>query len=240
MRAISKSALSTAVFMAACALAGTARAGTITIDTTPSWDGSSTVWPWGHNGATQTYGQTVTAPAFATSLENFSFIVQDVNDYLNGVLPGPIKYQAYVYAWDSVNVQPTGPALYQSAVQQTPGTNTGNFMTLSFATAGTAVFPGTQYVLFLTTDGIANPTDGNTAWAFPFADVYSGGQFQFLNDSIGTWQDSSSFSEPAAEDLIFTAAFKVPEPAPLGLLVVGLGVFGMLRMSNRSASARKA
>jgi hypothetical protein len=224
----------TALFLAASVMAGTAQAGTIPIDTTPSWNGSDVVYPWGHNNVTQTYGQTVTAPAHAIGLDDFSFIVQDANDYIGLGVPGPIKYQAYVYGWDSVNVQPTGPALFQSPVQQTPGTNTGNFMTLSFATPGTAVVGGNQYLLFLTTDGIASPPDGNTAWAFPFADVYAGGQFQFMNDSDGFWSNASGFS-PAGSDLAFTATFNVPEPATLGLLGASLAALAASRRRKAKA-----
>jgi hypothetical protein len=172
----------TGLAVALSVAASAAQAGTVTIDTTPSWNGSSTVYPWGYDGVTETYGQTVTAPAYGTSLQDFSFIIQDVNDYEGLGVPGPITYQAYVYAWDPTTQHPTGPALYQSAVLQTPGTNTGNFITTTFNTAGVGVIAGAQYILFLTTDGIATPTDGNTDWAFPYSDVYPGGAFEFLND----------------------------------------------------------
>ena len=231
-----------ALTLASTLAAGTAQAG-MTIDTTPSWDGSSVVFPWGHNGATETYGQTVTAPAGAKSLNQFSFIIQDVNDYVGIGAPGPITYQAYVYAWDSVAQHITGSPLFQSAVLQTPGTNTGNFFTATFNPPAAAVTPGAQYMMFLTTDGIATPTDGSTAWAFPFSDVYAGGAFRFLNDpnfgdlSTTAWSDSSAFGSGAGDDLIFSAAFNAPEPASLGLLGLGFAVAGLLRCRRGATPA---
>jgi PEP-CTERM motif len=218
--------------------AGTAQAG-LTIDTTPSWDGSSVVFPWGHNDVTETYGQTVTAPAGAKSLNQFSFLIQDVNDYEGIGVPGPITYQAYVYAWDPVGQHITGSPLFQSSVLQTPGTNTGNFFSATFNTPGAAVTPNAQYIMFLTTDGITSPTDGNTAWAFPFSDVYSGGAFRFMNDpnfadlSTTVWSDSSAFGGNAGDDLIFTATFNAPEPASLGVLGLGLAALGLMRRGRR-------
>ena len=218
--------------------AGAAQAGAVTIDTAPGWDGSSAVFPWGHSGVTETYGQTVTAPSTATALNSFSFIIQDVNDFVGGGVPGPITYQAYVYAWDSVGQHPTGAALFQSAVLQTPGTNTGNFLTTGFNTAGTSVSGNAQYVMFLTTDGISTPTDGNTAWAFPFSDVYAGGAFEFLNDpsfadlTTTPWTNSSTFGSPAGSDLIFTASFQVPEPVSVGLLGLGFVALSLLRRAG--------
>src|SRR5262245_15785995 len=120
--------------LTAVLIARGAPAGTVTIDTTPSWDGSSSVWPWGHNNVTETYGQTVTAPQFASALQQFSFVIRDVNDFLGLGVPGPITYQAYVYQWDPVAGHITGAALFQSPVLQTPGTDTGAFQTVGFDT----------------------------------------------------------------------------------------------------------
>jgi hypothetical protein len=216
-----------------CLLTGMGQAGAVTIGTTASWDGSSSVYPWGHNDVTETYGQSVTAPAHATSLQGFSFIIQDVNDYVGLGVPGPITYQAYVYQWDPVTQHITGSALWQSGVLQTPGTNTGAFQTTSFSTPGASVTPNKQYMLFLTTDGIATPTDGNTDWGFLYSDAYSGGAFQYLNDpnfsdlSTISWSNSSAFGSDPGSDLAFTASFQIPEPASVGLLgfaMLGLGV----------------
>lgn len=220
---------------------GTAQAA-LTIDTSPGWDGSSVVFPWGHNGVTETYGQTVTAPAGAKSLSQFGFLIQDLNDFEGLGVPGPITYQAYVYAWNPSAQHIAGAPLFQSPVLQTPGTNTGNFFPVTFNTPGAAVTPGAQYMVFLTTDGIGTPTDGNTAWAFPFSDVYSGGAFRFLNDpnfadlSTTPWSDSSAFGSNPGDDLIFSASFNAPEPASIGVLGLGLAALGMLRLRRRGTS----
>jgi hypothetical protein len=166
-----------------------------------------------------------------------------VNDYIGAGTPGPIAYQAYLQAWDAATGHATGPALWQSPVLQTPGTDTGAFFPVAFATGGTPVVAGAQYVLYLTTNGLAAPSLGNTAWAFPYADVYAGGAFRFLNDpnfaslTTLTWEDSAAFGLPAGSDLIFAATFDVPEPASAGMLGLALAARGLVRR-RRPAGAR--
>ena len=220
--------------------AGTAHAASVVVSTTAGWDGSSAVYNWGQGSVTQTYGQTVTAPSGTAALNGFSFIIQDLND--NAVLgaSGPITYQANVYQWDPSGSHPFGAALYQSAVSTTPGTGTGLFIETSFNTGTVPVTPGTQYVLFLTTDGIVGSANGSTAWAYQFTDPYAGGAFWFLNDANAAnltataWTDSTFFGQAGGNDLIFTATFQVPEPVGAALFGTALLGLGLVKSRRRA------
>src|SRR5690242_13412981 len=75
----------------ACLTSG-AQSATIVTDTISAWDGVSSVWPWGRNDATETYGQTFTAPPGA-ALTGFSVPIQDLSDFLGLGVGGPITYQ---------------------------------------------------------------------------------------------------------------------------------------------------
>lgn len=182
--------------------ASAARASTIGIDTTPSWNGSSSVSPFGYPGTghgrpTATYGQTVTAPAGATDLTSFTF-------YMDQPSPGtPLVFRGEVYAW--MNGQATGPALYESSPVSL--TATGVFQPITFNTASIPVTPGTQYVLFATIsrDYSAGAT---LVWGAIGQDVYSGGNFVYLNNGNNTsaWT-GQTWATQASNDLAFKASF---------------------------------
>src|SRR5262245_6406042 len=118
-------------------------AGAQTIDTFPQWNGSTFISSWGITN-TATYGQTFTPNGAQTTLSGFTIAA--------GFGGAAVPYQAYVYAWDSVNNRITGAALYTSAVGTT--TAGAGYTNYSFNTGPITLTPGQQYVVFLSTSGL--------------------------------------------------------------------------------------
>jgi hypothetical protein len=147
-----------------------------TIDTTPYWDGSSSVAEFGYPD-TATYGQVVTAPLTSdTVLKSFSF-------YMN--LPDTCTFRGYVYLWDGSKA--AGSALYESPTMSTTGS--GNFEEITFNTGGIALTPGYQYVLFASTS--KDTGSGVGIWGQPQdQDVYpgSGNGFVYINNGADASQ----------------------------------------------------
>lgn len=205
--------------------AGTAQAGTM-IDTTPNWDGISSISSFGE-AATATYGQTFTV-GNDNVLNDFTFWL---NDYT-----GPINFAGYVAEWDGSKV--SSPILYSSAKQST--TNAPGFEQFTFNTGKLSLESGKQYVAFLSVsnflDGILDY--GKMGLTGLFQDTYSGGGFVFFNNG----SDFSSLSQQPWDNVTWNtdfgdAAFKasfsksVPEPAStLGLFALGaIGAGSMLK-----------
>src|SRR5262245_24682580 len=92
-------------------LGGTQYASAGFINTVPSWNGSSSIAPFGEP-QTSTYGQTFTATnALGTQLDSFSF-------FLKNVASSNTTFTAHVAAWDGLKA--TGPILYSSAANLIP------------------------------------------------------------------------------------------------------------------------
>jgi len=171
-----------------------------TIDTTPSWNGSSAVQPWGTvaGGNTPTYGQVITTPAdhFLTS---FSF---ELNT------PAGIGYTGDVYAWNGVSA--TGPALFQSPQELTSGPS-GAFKLTTVDVPFLDLTAGSQYVLFLTTVGQSAGGNSGGPWGQPqFQNVYPGGGFVFNNGGTVGSLTSGSWNQGflgSGSDLAFKATF---------------------------------
>lgn len=203
----------------ALGLAPAARADLI-LDTTPAWDGSSYVVPFGKPD-TATYGQTVTVLAEAPRLDSFTF-------YIDG--PAEQVFRGYVYAWDGSKL--TGPALYTSPDRTLAGTP--GFEAITFETGGLELTPGSRYALFASVSEVYARTQGTSHWGYiRDRNTYPGGNFIYDNNggdfgrlSSSTW-DATDASEFWG-DLAFQARFSaVPEPATVvsaslaGLIVVG-------------------
>lgn len=191
----------------------------LTIDTTPFWNGTDNVSPFGLP-YTATYGQTITAPVADPILTSFSF---EMN------LPASDVFQTYVFAWDGAEA--SGTALYTSAVTSTAGTG---FQEVTFNTGNLALNPGSSYVLFASVS--QDPSSGTGALGQPGnSDVYSGGQFVYLSNgtdaSLWTTSPWTQGYLGTGGDLAFKATFSpVPEPSVLTLAGLGgLGLFLLLR-----------
>jgi len=110
--------------------------------TTGAPGGGTEIRPFGRHN-TATYGQTITAPTGATSLNDFSFWLENLQ---------AVSFKAYVYAWDQATSRATGSALFTSALIAGPTGGTP-FTQITVNTGSTAVSAGAMYVMFFSTSG---------------------------------------------------------------------------------------
>lgn len=192
-RSIHRVVLSAAVLL----LTNAASVGAQTIDTTPSWNGTSSIGSWGVVN-TATYGQTITATSQTTTLNSFSF-------YLQGASGADAQCRAYIYAWDGTKA--TGSAIYASGVMTIANVN--SFTQVTVNTGGVALSGNQQYVVLLTTSN-EQPGQANSAfrWGSVSDSVYLGGSFVFLNNGNDISQlTTSSWSNWISSDLAFVMVF---------------------------------
>ncbi|WP_017653569.1 PEP-CTERM sorting domain-containing protein [Fortiea contorta] len=189
-----------------------------TIDTTPSWNGSTEISSFGEPD-TATYGQT-----FTVGTDN---IINSFTFYLKNN-PG-VDFAGYIAAWDGTKAQ--GPILYNSGVRSTGAG--GGFQEFAFNTGGIALTSGAQYVAFLSASNFFDGNFATTTLGYLGQDVYPGGGFVFLNNgsdfsqlTTTAWQ---TFIGDGVDDTAFKASFNAqPVPEPLTILgtmtAAGLGV----------------
>jgi hypothetical protein len=209
-------------------VAGKAQAGTL-IDTTPSWNGSSGISPFGEPN-TATYGQTFTVGS-DNVLNDFSFWLNDVSS----AGPDSTDFAAYVMEWDSANSRAKGDILYQSGMQSTTGA--AGMEKFVFNTGGTALTSGKQYVAFLSASNFFDGINGGSQVGSSFQDGYNGGNFVYMNNGANfSALTANQWNSFGPIDLAFQASFSqasasVPEPSSmLGLLAFGtLGTGSLLK-----------
>ena len=132
-------------------------------------------------------------PITDTTLQSFSFYI-DLTD--------TCTFRGYVYAWDGAKA--TGAALYESSNTATVGS--GNFEKIDFKTGGIALAPGARYVLFASASKTTCTSTGT--WGITGSgDVYSGGNFVFLNNGTNPSLWTTNTWNVYARDLAFTATF---------------------------------
>jgi hypothetical protein len=175
-------------------------------------------------GWTETYGQSIVAPAIDNVLDSWSLQVDD--------LSGTADFAGYVMAWDGSKA--TGPVLWQSAPQTT--TNNGGsdgYEVFTFNTGGLGLAPGGSYVLFISASEYLNGTADISlvaCGATPYADGAAFWNESGSNFSLLTTTPWEPFWGPAGlgtVDLAFEASFSsggTVVPLPGAILLAGLGI----------------
>jgi hypothetical protein len=207
----------------------------VTFDTTGSWNGSSSISPFGQPNTT-TYGQTFVAPS-DNVLENFTF-------YLEASSSVHLQIQAQVYNW-SGNL--LGGAAPQGAVGSALFTSTpinfvgnGSFEAITVTTGGTTLIAGNPSVALFTISG-PDATDylnstGTASWGDTQQVHVSndGGGFNFYNNGSnfaainnGNWNDFADFGDLAWKANFTASAAPVPEPSIILLLLSVVGGVGL-------------
>lgn len=185
------------------------------IDTTPLWNGTSTVGTFGFPN-TANYAQVLTVPSGSDNvLQSFNLRVD---------LPANLFVRAMVYEWDEENNRPKGNPRYDSGPRSTTGRGM-QAMNFVLPGSGVAFIPGSKIVLVLS--ALFDSSSGTGAVGFTGANVYAGGGFVFNNTLSASQLTTSSWTnyQPVpGGDLAFTATFdSIPGNArgvninPLGL-----------------------
>jgi hypothetical protein len=143
------------------------------ISTYGSWDGSTSVVPFGCPNTT-TYGQVITIPKGITHLGKFHFSWVNLNS-------GSMVVRGEVYAWDGTKA--TGSALYESK-RKTISFNDGLFHKVGFRANLVPVTSGAQYVIFASIDKDYEQCTNSyeVGWGYIGSDAYSGGTFVYQNN----------------------------------------------------------
>lgn len=217
------------------------------IDTTPYWNGSSSICCFGE-GSSDTYGQTFTVIGADTVLDEFSFWVDDRVD-----INAPIDFSAYIMEWhDSTGItdprHPVGSILYSSAARTTTNNaGAGGMERVTFSTGGVQLIENTKYVAFISSslfwDGINSSGNvgsiGNCCDGSGSGNVYAGGEFVVVsNGKYFMPYITETGWNTYPQDLAFSASFSNPVPLPSAVLFFSSGLIGLFGLSRRAHKHR--
>ena len=167
------------------------------INTIASWDGTTSINPWGISSNTPTYGETITPVAGQTRLTSFTFELSQQS----GTAP---QYQAYVYQYNSATRLITGPALFTSGVFTAP--SGAPFTAVTINTGSLALAVGQQYVLFFSTSNLTGQVAASYKWGqVSNTTAYAGGQFVFNNSAAFASLSTVPWTTSQPNDLAFMA-----------------------------------
>ena len=180
------------------------------IDTTPAWNGVDSISSFGYQGATPTYGQTLTGTG--ETLGAFSVFIN---------VPESATFQGGVGTWDGSAVS---GVLWSGPDQNTSGS--GVLEQVSFVIPdGVALVAGQAYVIYATS--LFSEGSGSGSWGFVWeADPYADGTMVWQNGgALGSAWDGNY---EGLGDLAFIATFRpttqavafVPMPARGGYCTV--------------------
>jgi hypothetical protein len=172
---------------------------TVTISTTAT----STTEPFGPGGSAA-YGQTLTVPVNATTLQSFTFTG------VTSLTASSFNYNTYVYAYNVGTSMEVGPALYTSGTETVPASGT---VPSSISPNITLTAGGTYIVLVTATSQTQTPPNSGSAQANMDVsnNAYAGGAFVY-NNNTGSFVNgftATAFTTPGYESA-FTTVFGQP------------------------------
>jgi PEP-CTERM motif len=229
----------------------TAQPTTVQIETISLWDQKSAVDGIDSQTGVRSLGQTFLTPyAPGVALTGFSL-------FLGGPYTEPLRFKAYVMAWDEALFRPVGSVLWESGATAGPPTPPAGaswpFQKFDFAFGadGLPLNGGSRYLFLLSTaetSATKSPAGAllgllNDPPPAPLGNGYSGGSFVYLGNSSrddpppfatgNSWTQLWNYGR--STDLAFAATFNVvPEPSTYALLSFGLLAIGIQKWRRRS------
>lgn len=202
---------------------------TASINTFPSWNGTSNAGPFGE-ADTSTFGQSITTDGLGGLLQSFTF-------YLS---PLDLNFRAYVVEWDGIKA--VGPALFTSGVMNI-GEAFSGYKPVTVTTPDVALGANKKYVLMMSSSGLQVGRFNTNSWGALTTNAYSGGEFVFHNagnDFSSLWAasgwdcgDGCGFMGNGADLAVTVQIAAIPEPKTYALMAAGLGFVTLLARRRR-------
>ncbi|MBC7844535.1 MAG: PEP-CTERM sorting domain-containing protein [Gemmatimonadaceae bacterium] len=176
----------------------------------------------------QSFGQSFVVPTLAPQLSSFSL---SFSNFFNG---GALRFDAYLYAFDTANRRVTGSALW-NFLDVGGSSNDFAFDMKTFGVGGVTLSPGATYLFLVTTSNQGGiPADASNLVGGNDTNAYADGSFWIASNgaSTSTLFETGAFSAAdGVTDAGFSAVFLgsqqvVPEPATV--LLTSLGLVGLL------------